>query len=642
MCQSDRKKYAQKLFQKRQISIVEEHNTSSLKRTLGLLDVLVYGIGASVGAGIYSLVGVGATITGPSVTLSFFVCGIACMFTALSFAEFAAKTPIAGSVYSYAYASFGELPAWIIGWNLCLEYAITAAVVARSWAEYVSSFLSSITTGRSHNVLTKHFWKSLVKLPIPFTSHTCSPLSIIIVILSTCILLCGVQESTRFNNIMTMFNIAVLAAAVLIPISTDSAHVENLTPYMPEGITGVTSGAAILFFSYIGFDMVACLSEEVINPKINMPLGIIGSLFCSMVIYVAVAFSVVSMAPVAFLGPDVPISNGMLANACCSMEEMTQYLSTPEVCLNADCYPLNHPLLLYSSRFISGGAIFGLTTATFTSMMGQPRIAYRIAKDGLLPPIFAKVDSETQVPKFGIIFNGWTVGILACFFNLDALANTISLLVLMIFTFVNAAVIILRVRPTKPIIDIVGNGNLDSLSIDCEKSEISPLKSPSNISITTYAPPCTTDYSMHIHTCILAISITITSLLQTSSKSTIFAYPFVFLSILSLIVIFYKMKSSQLQNTNNNKREETFQCPCVPLIPLLGIMCNSWMMGSLPMYSWIFVIVFLVLGLVFYFVYGIDHSDLNNCDGNVECTRKSSEDTAEVSPVPSYSSIEQK
>ena len=124
MRQNGRKKYAQKLFQKRQISIVEEHNTSSLKRTLGLVDVLIYGIGASVGAGIYSLVGVGAEITGPSVTLSFFVCGVACMFTALSYAEFAAKTPITGSAYSYAYCSFGELPAWIIGWSLCLEYAV--------------------------------------------------------------------------------------------------------------------------------------------------------------------------------------------------------------------------------------------------------------------------------------------------------------------------------------------------------------------------------------------------------------------------------------------------------------------------------------------------------------------------------------
>ena len=252
-------------------------------------------------------------------------------------------------------------------------------------------------------IISRNFWESCVKLSIPFTPYKCSPLSTVIVILSTCILLRGVQESARFNNIMTMFNLAVLASAVLIPISTDSAHVENLTPYMPNGFTAVTSGAGILFFSYIGFDMVSCLSEEVINPKVNMPLGIIGSLFCSMVIYVAVAFSVVAMAPAPFLGPDVPISNGMLANACCSMEEMTKYISTPEVCLNADCYPLNNRLLLFSSSFISGGAILGLTTAAFTSMMGQPRIAYRIAKDGLLPPIFAEVNSETQVPKFGII-----------------------------------------------------------------------------------------------------------------------------------------------------------------------------------------------------------------------------------------------
>ena len=487
---------------------------------------------------------------------------------------------------------------------------ITAAVVARSWAEYVASFLSSMVGG-SHG----DFWRNLVKLPIPLTNYTCSPLSIVIVVISTAILLCGVQESTRFNNIMTMFNIAVLSCAVLIPLLTESAHVENLTPYLPNGITGMSSGAAVLFFSYIGFDMVACLSEEVINPKVNMPLGIIGSLFCSMTIYVIVAFAVVAMAPIPFLGPNVPISNGMLANACCSMDQMTQYLSTPETCLNPDCYPLNHPLLLYSSRFISGGAIFGLTTAAFTSMMGQPRIAYRIAKDGLLPPIFAKVNSQTQVPTFGILFNGWVVGILACFFNLDALANTISLLVLLIFTFVNAAVIILRFQP-----------GVDSLEIEYGVSEVSPLKEGKNV-VSNH-----TDYSMHIHTSILTICITIVSLLQTTSKLAVLLYPFLILSLISFLAIFIKMSCQPTQTST-----QTFQCPCVPLIPTLGIISNAWMMGSLPIYSWIFVIAFLVSGLAFYFLYGIHHSDLG-----VEKDRGVSVDTDEVSAFSSYSYTEQK
>lgn len=623
-------KYAKRLFQTRSISSVEEHNTTSLKRTLRLIDVLVYGIGASVGAGIYSLVGVGASITGPSVTLSFFVCGIACMFTALSFAEFAAKTPIAGSAYSFAYASFGELPAWIIGWSLCLEYAITAAVVARSWAEYVVSFLSSVMEG------SKNFWISFVKLPIPFLpEHTCSPLSIVIVALSTAILLCGVQESTRFNNIMTMFNITVLTCAVIIPMFTGAVHVENLSPYMPNGITGMTSGAAVLFFSYVGFDMVACLSEEVINPKVNMPLGIIGSLFCSMVIYIAVAFSVVFMAPIPFLGPNVPISNAILANACCSQDEMMLYLTSPEVCLNPDCYPLNHPSLLLSSRFISGGAIFGLTTAAFTSMMGQPRIAYRIAKDGLLPPMFAKVSAKTQVPTTGILFNGWIVGILACFFNLDALANTISLLVLLVFTFVNAGVIILRVRSCNDTVAAAAAivekevAHTESVSVNSDVSEVSPLVETRAIHAVT-----PTDYSMHIHSCILTISVTITSLLQTTSQPSLFLYPFLILSISSTIAVLYKMK--YLPNPIDTP--DTFQCPCVPLVPLLGIICNSWMMGSLPMYSWVFVCLFLILGLVFYFMYGIHHSDLDDVNAVVEQDRGVSVDVDEVTAISSYSS----
>ena len=439
-------------------------------------------------------------------------------------------------------------------------------------------------------------------MPIPFLEHhTCSPLSIAIVALSTTILLCGVQESAKFNNIMTSFNVTVLSLAVIIPLLNDSLHVDNLSPYLPNGLTGMTSGAAVLFFSYIGFDMVACLSEEVINPKVNMPLGIIGSLFCSMTIYVIVSFAVVTLAPIPFLGPDVPISNGMLANACCSMDQMTQYLSTPEVCLDPNCSPLNHPFLLPSSQFISGGAIFGLTTAVFTALMAQPRIVYKIASDGLLPPIFAKVSERTQVPTTAILVNGLNIAFLACFFNLEALANTICLLGLLVFTFVNAAIIILRLR-SEAKISIIEIANA---------SEVSPLNDSSQSLEEKF------DYSMHMHTFILTIGVIGTSFIQKQGLSHFLIYPCIIMSLFSAMSIIIRVQKVPKYESN------TFQCPGVPYVPLLGITCNSYMVGSLPIYSWVLIILFILLGLVFYFSYGIHYSALAD-------TNKSEEDISLV------------
>ena len=232
---------------------------SQLQRTLNLPDIIFYGVGCSVGAGIYSLVGIGAKLAGPSIGLSFFLCGVACCFTSLSYAEFAARVPLAGSAYTFTYVSFGELCGWLVGWNLTLGYGVSAAVVARSWAEYLAGFVAGFFVS-DESALT---WLTHAPVPLFGEDYTCCPLSMVIIGLCTMVLVTGAKESTRFNTAMTLLNLAVLGFVLFAGVGSGTVHGDNLTPVFPHGLSGMARGAGLVFFSYLGFDMVACLSEEV-------------------------------------------------------------------------------------------------------------------------------------------------------------------------------------------------------------------------------------------------------------------------------------------------------------------------------------------------------------------------------------------
>ena len=287
----------------------------------------------------------------------------------------------------------------LVGWNLTLGYAVSAAVVARSWAEYVVGFIQGVTDiAKVDEVLS---WSANLPVPILGPSYTCSPLSMLIIGVCTIILVTGAKESTRFNTVMTILNLSVLGFVILSGLTTSTIEHDNLTPVFPHGVTGMARGAGLVFFSYLGFDMVACLSEEVANPSKNLPRGIVGSLLVSMSIYVLVSIVVVGMAPTSLLGEQVPIVNALLANACCSHNDQLQSEDSKQICLSYACSPVIHPVLYFGSRLISFGAIFGLTTATFACLMGQPRIFYSMAQDGLLFKIYARVHPKTGVPTIG-------------------------------------------------------------------------------------------------------------------------------------------------------------------------------------------------------------------------------------------------
>jgi len=241
---------------------------------------------------------------------------------------------------------------------LTLGYGFAASVVARSWGEYVAAWLRDVSR---HFFGFAPLWMDmLTKFPV-YGDYTCSPLSTVIVIISTWILKSGAKESSKFNNIMTCFNIAILLVVVLggsMVVSFD-----NLLPFTPHGLQGIGRGAGLVFFAFIGFDMVACLSEEVIDPGRNMPIGIVGSLIISAGIYMSISFVIVGMAPISLLGSDVPLTNALLANACCDHEAQLAP-GADDTCISNTCSPVLHPFLLLCGRIVGAGAMFALTAAT--------------------------------------------------------------------------------------------------------------------------------------------------------------------------------------------------------------------------------------------------------------------------------------
>ena len=677
----------------------DEEAPISLKRTLGVMDLIFYGIGCSVGAGIYSLVGIGAKVAGPAISLSFALCGIACCFTSLGYAEFAARVPLAGSAYTFTYVSFGELAGWLVGWNLTLGYAVSAAAVSRSWAVYVAGFFHGVLQNDELGVeqtLADMFRMSANKLlqwfaraPVPNLfggqDYECCPLAAVVILLCTSVLATGAKESSRFNTVMTILNLTVLGFVVVVGWTTGNVRIHDnlLTPsFFPEGFDGVGRAAGLVFFSYLGFDMVSCLSEEVKNPERNMPIGIVGSLVVSSIVYCVVSLTVVGMAPIELLGEDVPLVNALLANACCTYDGQHQDISA-HASPNYECLSYSSCdstlandrngssflflLLLNGSRVVSCGAIFGLTTATFACLMGQPRIFYSMAQDGLLFKIYGQVNPDTGVPIAGTIITGITTAFVACFIDLESLANTISLGTLQVFTFVNAGVIILRMSP--PLIPEMAE--FEREKEPDEKVEASSKRLESNIldERSRLIPPTSStvgnlDISLNTSTAssssrvrssllpddggailvreatrdlngnsllvgiesddainlerqlqlleqngskphLLTLVITICAVLSSRGMSHLWPV-WLIMTILSIMLLSVNL----LFRLPQSVPPSTFSCPSVPAIPLLGILCNSYMMGSMPLSTWYVISFWLLVGTCFYFCYGIHHSEL--------------------------------
>jgi basic amino acid/polyamine antiporter, APA family len=393
-----------------------------LKQVLSARALIAIGLGATIGSGIFVLTGtVAANHAGPAITLSLLIAAFGGGLAALCYSEFAAFLPVPGSAYSYTYATLGEALAWFIGWNLLLEYAISASAVAVSWSAYVVSLLADAHI---------HLPAALVSAPIGLDAHDhiistgalINVPAVLIIAAMTALLYVGVRGSASANTFMVTLKVGIIVIIVIAGLNYVDPG--NWKPYVPPntgirghfGWSGVLQGAGIIFFSYVGFDTASTTALEARNPQRDLPIGIIGALLISAVLYVAMSAVMTGMVPYTKLDSDAPVA----------------------VALDA------HPQLGWLSWFVKVGVIAGMTSVILTSLLGQPRILLSMADDGLLPPVMSRCHARFKTPHVATVVTGVFAALIAAIFPLDLLADLISIGILLAFAVVCIGVLILR------------------------------------------------------------------------------------------------------------------------------------------------------------------------------------------------------
>jgi APA family basic amino acid/polyamine antiporter len=388
-----------------------EARPHALKRTLGVWGLVALGIGAIIGTGIFVLTGkAAANNAGPAIVISFVVAGIVSAFAALCYAELASSVPISGSAYTYVYATLGELIAWIVGWDLILEYAFGAATVAIGWSGYFSDFLASALGIAIPKALTTNpFAGGIINLP-----------AFLIILIITALLIRGTHESDVVNKTIVAVKLAIVAFFIVI----GAGHVNpaNWHPFMPFGFGGVLQGAGLVFFAYIGFDAVSTSAEEVRDPARDMPRGILGSLAVCTILYIVVSAILTGILPYQRLNVASPVSFSLIQIG-----------------------------LTWAGAIVAVGAIAGLTTVLLVMLYGQSRIFFAMSRDGLLPALFARIHPRFRTPFLSSALVGIVVAIIAGVGELEVVADLVNIGTLAAFALVSIGVIILRRRqPPRP------------------------------------------------------------------------------------------------------------------------------------------------------------------------------------------------
>jgi basic amino acid/polyamine antiporter, APA family len=470
-------------------SVGGEHG--GMKRELGWINLISLGIGSVVGAGIFVLAGTSAAnYAGPAIILSYILCGISCLFAGLCYAEFATLIPVAGSAYTYTYATLGEFLAWIIGWDLILEYLFSGAAVAVSWSDAAQSFLAEFNLhipsalgsapfalDRAQTVTTNLLVTSFQHHPLVATGTWINLPAVVISLLLTGVLVVGIKESANFNNVMVLVKVGVLLVLIAYGIWWLFGHPAvaraNWTPFIPEnhgppvrwrdpsgawvflgdlwafcrsaqfgefGWSGVLKGSAVIFFAYVGFDNVSCAAQETRNPQRDMPIGLLGCLLVCSLLFIGVSTVLTGMVHYSKLNVDAPFIYALQAVSAPGWLRVSIEIAT----------------------------IAGLTSVCLVSLLGQPRIFFSMAKDGLLPPSFSRLHPRFKTPHITTILTGIVCSIVAGLLPLDLLGELISIGTLMAFALVCVGVWVLRVRrpdlprpfrtPFLPLVSILGVG----------------------------------------------------------------------------------------------------------------------------------------------------------------------------------------
>jgi basic amino acid/polyamine antiporter, APA family len=395
-------------------SLVEEtHETGhELKRAVSSWQLTAMGVGAIIGTGIFVVIGEGAAIAGPAVILSFALAALACVFSALSYAELASSIPVSGSAYTYTYATLGEIVAWIIGWDLILEYGVSVAAVAVGWGGNFNEFLeNAFGVALPAAISAAPSEGGIFNLP-----------AVIIVLVITWLLVIGVRESAQANFVMVIIKLVVLVFFII--AAATSINTDHFTPFAPAGFDGVVTAAAIIFFAYIGFDAVSTGSEEAKNPSKDLPLAIIGSLVIATIFYILASLGAVGLLPADQLGAsDAPLAEALDTGAGLS----------------------------WAAAILAAGAVVAITSVMLVILYGQTRIFFAMCRDGLLPERLADIHKRYGTPAKLTIGLGVLIAILAAVVPLTEIVKLVNIGTLFAFVLVNVGVIVLRrTRPEMP------------------------------------------------------------------------------------------------------------------------------------------------------------------------------------------------
>lgn len=519
-----------------------------LKRVLGARDLIALGVGAIIGAGIFATTGTAAAgganhpAAGPAVVISYILVAVACGFCALCYAEFASLIPIAGSAYTYAYATLGELAAWIIGWDLILEYAVGNVAVAISWAGYFQSFLKECGIRIPEWLMTPTVVSMQQGHGLAFNLP-----ALVIVLLITALLVRGVKESVGFNNLVVLIKLLVLAFFVVLGFFY--VDTGNWSDFSPNGWQGIHGAAAVIFFAYIGFDAVSTAAEETENPSRNLPIGMIGSLVICTALYIAISLVMTGLANYKLLGTEDPMATALeLASA-------RPGLSAASL-----------KVLKFGHFVVTIGALFSMTAVLLVFQLGQPRIFFSMARDGLLPQWFAKVHPIYQTPYVTTIATGLAVAGAAAFMDIAAVIELCNIGTLFAFVIVCAAVLLMRYRDGR-----------------AAGGESRPYVASAAFTLG------------------LALALVIWASTSSNPGDVITGY---LCAPLSLLVGWAYLRLPA-------GGERPFNTPFTPLVPMLGIVTCTWLMMGSPWVTWVRFFAWLVLGMLVYLVYGLRHSRLN-------------------------------
>ncbi|KAH7675232.1 Amino acid/polyamine transporter I protein [Dioscorea alata] len=559
-----------------------------LAKDLSVSRLIAIGVGSTIGAGVYVLVGtVAREHSGPALTVSFLIAGIAAALSAFCYAELASRCPSAGSAYHYSYICVGEGVAWLIGWALILEYTIGGSAVARGISPNLALFFGSPDSLPSF----------LARAYIPWLGIVVDPCAAILVLIVTGLLCFGIKESSFVQAIITTANVFVMLFVIIaggyIGFQTGWVGYSVSTGYFPFGVNGMLAGSATVFFSYIGFDSVASTAEEVKNPQRDLPLGIGIALAICCVLYMMVSTVIVGLVPYFAMDPDTPISSAFARNG-----------------------------VDWAVYVVTTGAVLALCSTLLGSLLPQPRILMAMARDGLLPPFFSDLNKRTQVPVKSTILTGICSAVLAFIMDVSQLAGMVSVGTLLAFTTVAISILILRYVPPDEV--PLTSSNQESIYPEvCSKDsssimndgEISAVKPLINKEVNQEK---LNEQIRRKRAALSIASVCIGVLSLTSSASAAFLpnIPRYIACIVGALLLLGGLGMLSWLDQDHGRHSfghaGGFICPFVPVLPVCCILINTYLLINLGAGTWARVSVWLVVGVFVYLFYGRTHSALTN------------------------------